>query len=108
MSYTTDGEPSDEDYQWDLTDPWNGGNQSWAYDYGQELRKSFKFDPRHCKLRISDHGGGDIDIGVSIVIFLGSASCKVLKARPRDFGPGEFGRVFDGFIRPKFSPKKKK
>ncbi len=108
LKYTTDGAPPDEDYEWDLSDGWGGGYQYGVYDRREDIQKSFRFDPRYCKVRISDHGGGDIDIGVSIVIFLGSASCKVLKARPRDFGPGEFGGVFDGFIRPKFSPGKKK
>jgi hypothetical protein len=104
---TTDGEPPDPDYQWDIRSP-PGFYEPFSDDHYGNSAETFQFDPRHCKLRISDHGCGGSDIGVSIVISLGSATCKVLGGRHHEFYFGGFERIFDKYVKPKFNPRKKR
>lgn len=104
LNYTTDGQPSDPDYQWDIHHP-TGPYEPFYEEHIGDSPETFRFDPRHCKLRISNHGSGGPDIGVSIVVSLTSATCKILNGRRHEFKLGWFEEIFDRHINSKFNPR---
>lgn len=106
LNYTTDDQPSDPDYQWDIHHPTGPYEPLYEEHFGISP-ETFQFDPRHCKLRISNHGSGGPDIGVSIVVSLTSATCKILDGRRHEFNLGRFEEVFRTHVKAKFNPRKK-